>query len=93
MIGIGGGNGALKWWAANPKVQAYMIGDRTDVAVFATQNVLNALTGKAGQAVEIPTKVITSDTLKDFVQPDLPDNVWLVGTQLPPEELKKQATR
>ncbi len=93
MIGIGGGNGALKWWAANPDVQAYMIGDRTDVAVFATQYVLNALEGKAGEAVEIPTAVITSDTLKDFVQPDLPDNVWLVGTQLPPEELKKQATR
>jgi ribose transport system substrate-binding protein len=93
MIGIGGGNGALKWWAANPKVQAYMIGDRTDVAVFATMDVLNALTGKAGQAVEIPTKTITSATLKDFVQPDLPDNVWLVGTQLPVDELKKQATR
>lgn len=93
MIGIGGGNGALKWWAANPDVQAYMIGDRTDVAVFATQYVLNALQGKAGEPVEIPTDVITSETLKDFVQPDLPDNVWLVGTQLPPEELKKQATR
>lgn len=93
MVGIGGGNGALKWWAANPKIQAYMIGDRTDVAVFATMNVINALTGKAGEAVEIPTKAITSDTLKDFVQPDLPDNVWLVGTQLPVEELKKQATR
>ena len=93
MIGIGGGNGALKWWAANPGIQAYMIGDRTDVAVFATQYVLNALQGKAGEAVTIPTDVITSETLKNYVQPDLPDNVWLVGTQLPPEELKKQATR
>jgi ribose transport system substrate-binding protein len=93
MVGIGGGNGAFKWWAANPKVQAYMIGDRTDVAVFATMDVINALTGKAGEKVEIPTKAITSETLKDFVQPDLPDNVWLVGTQLPVDELKKQATR
>jgi ribose transport system substrate-binding protein len=93
MIGIGGGNGALKWWAANPKIQAYMIGDRTDVAVIATMDVINALTGKAGEKAEIPTKVITSDNLKDFVQPDLPDNVWLVGTQLPVSELKKQATR
>jgi ribose transport system substrate-binding protein len=93
MIGIGGGNGPMKWLAKNPNVKFYIIGDRTDVAVFATINVLNALTGKAGEKVEIPTKAITADTLKDFVQPDLPDNVWLVGTQLPPEELKKQATR
>ena len=56
-------------------------------------DVLNALEGKAGETVAIPTKAITSETLKDFVQPDLPDNVWLVGTQLPAEELKKQATR
>ena len=48
---------------------------------------------KSGEKVEIPTKVVTSETLKEFVQPDLPDNVWLLGTQLPPEELKKQATR
>ena len=51
------------------------------------------VTGKTGEKVEIPTKVVTSETLKTFVQPDLPDNVWLLGTQLPPEELKKQATR
>src|ERR1700691_1680023 len=93
IVGIGGGNGAFKWWAANPKIQAYMIGDHTDVAVYATLDVINALTGKAGEKVEIPTKVVTSETLKDFVQSDLPDNVWLLGTQLPPEELKKQATR
>lgn len=93
MIGVGGGNGPLKWWAANPKVQAYIIGDHTDVAVYATLDVINALTGKTGEKVEIPTKVVTSETLKEFVQPDLPDNVWLLGTQLPPEELKKQATR
>jgi ribose transport system substrate-binding protein len=93
MIGVGGGNGPLKWWAANPKIQAYIIGDHTDVAVYATLDVINALTGKTGEKVEIPTKVVTSETLKDFVQPDLPDNVWLLGTQLPPEELKKQATR
>lgn len=93
MIGIGGGNGPMKWLAKNPNVKFYIIGDRTDVAVFATINVLNALTGKAGEAVEIPTKAITAETLKDYVQPDLPDNVWLVGTQLPVEELKKQATR
>ena len=93
MIGVGGGNGPLKWWAANPKIQAYIIGDHTDVAVYATLDVINALTGKTGEKVEIPTKVVTSETLKDFVQPDLPDNVWLLGTQLPPEELKRQATR
>jgi ribose transport system substrate-binding protein len=93
MIGVGGGNGPLKWWAANPKIQAYIIGDHTDVAVYATLDVINALTGKTGEKVEIPTKVVTSETLKNFVQPDLPDNVWLLGTQLPPEELKKQATR
>ena len=93
MIGVGGGNGPLKWWAANPKIQAYIIGDHTDVAVYATLDLINALTGKTGEKVEIPTKVVTSETLKDFVQPDLPDNVWLLGTQLPPEELKKQATR
>ncbi|HTZ67128.1 MAG TPA: substrate-binding domain-containing protein [Roseiarcus sp.] len=93
MIGIGGGNGAFKWWAANPKVQAYMIGDHTDVAVYATLDVINALTGKTGEKVEIPTKVVTSETLKNFVQPDLPDNVWLLGTQLPVDQLKKQATR
>ena len=93
MIGVGGGNGPLKWWAANPKIQAYIIGDHTDVAVYATLDVINALTGKTGEKVEIPTKVVTSETLKDFVQPDLPDNVWLLGTQLPPAELKKQATR
>lgn len=93
MIGIGGGNGPMKWWAKNPNVQAFIIGDRTDVAVFGTINVINALTGKAGETVEIPTKAITAETLKDYVQPDLPDNVWLVGTQLPVEELKKQATR
>jgi ribose transport system substrate-binding protein len=93
MIGIGGGNGTLKWWAQNPKAQIYIIGDRTDVAVFATMDVINALEGKAGETVAIPTKAITSETLKDFVQPGLPDNVWLVGTQLPVEELKKQATR
>lgn len=46
------------------------------------------MTGKTGEKVKIPTKVVTSETLKDFVQPDLPDNVWLLGTQLPPEELK-----
>jgi ribose transport system substrate-binding protein len=93
MIGVGGGNGPLKWWAANPKVQWYVIGDHTDVAVYGTLDVINALTGKTGEKVEIPTKVVTSETLKNFVQPDLPDNVWLLGTQLPPEELKKQATR
>lgn len=93
MIGIGGGNGPMKWLAKNPNVKFYIIGDHTDVAVFGTINVINALTGKAGEKVEIPTKAITAETLKDFVQPDLPDNVWLVGTQLPPEELKKQATR
>jgi ribose transport system substrate-binding protein len=93
MIGVGGGNGPLKWWAANPKIQAYIIGDHTDVAVYATLDVINALTGKTGEKVEIPTKVVTLETLKNFVQPDLPDNVWLLGTQLPPAELKKQATR
>ncbi|HWJ75149.1 MAG TPA: substrate-binding domain-containing protein [Kaistia sp.] len=93
MIGIGGGNGALKWWAANPQVQGYIIGDRTDVAVFATMDVLNALMGKTGETAEIPTKAITTETLSTFVQPDLPDNVWLIGTQLPVEELRKQATR
>jgi ribose transport system substrate-binding protein len=93
MIGVGGGNGPLKWWASNPKVQAYIIGDHTDVADYATLDAINALTGKTGEKVEIPTKVVTSETLKSFVQPDLPDNVWLLGTQLPPEELKKQATR
>jgi ribose transport system substrate-binding protein len=93
MIGVGGGNGPLKWWAANPKVQWYIIGDHTDVAVYGTLDVINALTGKTGEKVEISTKVVTADTLKNFVQPDLPDNVWLLGTQLPPDELKKQATR
>ncbi len=93
MNGIGGANGALKWWAAHPKVQAYLIGDRTDVAVFAADDVINALMGKTGQKAEVPTTVITSDNLKDFVQPDMPDNVFLVGTQLPVAELRKQATR
>ena len=72
MIGVGGGNGPLKWWAANPKVQAYIIGDHTDVAVYGTLDVINALTGKTGEKVEIPTKVVTSETLKNFVQPTCP---------------------
>lgn len=90
MIGIGGGNGALKWWANDPKINAEMIGDRTDVAVFATEYVLNALQGKAGAEVVIPTTVVTSSNIKEYAQPALPDNVWLIGTQLPVSELEKQ---
>ena len=89
MIGIGGGNGALKWWAQNPDVNMYMLADHTDVAVYATQAVLNALEGKTGESVELPTIVMDKDNLAEFVQPDLPDNVWLGGTQLPVEELAK----
>ncbi len=89
MIGIGGGNGALKWWAQNPDVNMYMLADHTDVAVYATQAVLNALEGKTGESVELPTIVMDKDNLAQFVQPDLPDNVWLGGTQLPVEELAK----
>ena len=89
MIGIGGGNGALKWWAANPDVNMYMLADHTDVAVYATQAVLNTLEAKTGETVELPTIVMDKSNLAEFVQPDLPDNVWLGGTQLPVEELQK----
>ena len=67
----------------------YMLADHTDVAVYATQAVLNALEGKTGESVELPTIVMDKDNLATFVQPDLPDNVWLGGTQLPVEELAK----
>jgi ribose transport system substrate-binding protein len=93
MIGIGGGNGALKWWAKNPNIKAYMIADRTDVAVIASQDVINALEGKAGQKAEVPETAITNDNVHQFAQMDMPDNVWLVGTQLPLSVLKGQATR
>jgi len=93
MIGIGGGNGALKWWAKDPKINAYMIADRTDVAVIALQNVINVLEGKAGEKVEVPEVAITNDTVQKYAQMDMPDNVWLVGTQLPLSVLKSQATR
>ena len=93
MIGIGGGNGALKWWANNPKINAYMIADRTDVAVIASEDLINALEGKAGQKAEVPEVAITNDTVHKYAQMDMPDNVWLVGTQLPLSVLKNQATR
>jgi ribose transport system substrate-binding protein len=92
MVGIGGGNGALKWWAKNPSIKAYMIADRTDVAVIASEDLINALEGKAGQKAEVPEVAITNDNVQHYAQMDMPDNVWLVGTQLPLSVLKKQAT-
>ena len=91
MIGIGGGNGALKWWLKNPTLNIQMIGDRTDVAVFATEDILNKLQGKTGAAVPIPETTITSANVAQYAQPTLPDNVWLVGTQIPVDVLKTQA--
>jgi len=93
MIGIGGGNGALKWWAMNPKIPCFMIADHTDVAVIALQNVINVLEGKAGEKVTVPENTITKDNVHQYAQMDMPDNVWLVGTQLPLAVLKTQATR
>jgi ribose transport system substrate-binding protein len=91
MIGIGGGNGALKWWAANSKVNAQMIGDRTDVAVIATEDVINYLQGKTSATVAIPETVITNQNVSTYAQPSMPDAVWLVGTQLPLDVLKQEA--
>ena len=91
MIGIGGGNGALKWWLKNPTIKAQMIGDRTDVAVIATEDVLNFLQGKTGAAVSIPETVITTQNVSQYAQPSMPDAVWLVGTQLPLDVLKQEA--
>ena len=93
MIGIGGGNGAIKWWAQNPKIPGFMIADHTDVAVIALQNVINVLEGKAGEKVGVPEITITNDNVQQYAHMDMPDNVWLVGTQLPLSVLKTQATR
>lgn len=92
MIGIGGGNGALKWWLKNiDKLNIQMTGDRTDVAVFATIAALNYLQGKTGATVDIPETIVTKENLAKYAQPDLPDAVWLIGTQIPVDVLKTMA--
>lgn len=93
MIGIGAGNGTLKWWAKNPDVNGYIIADPTNVSVIALQNLLNHLQGKAGEKVEVPTTVVTKADVAKYAQMDMPDNAWIVGSGLPIDVLKQQATR
>ena len=93
MIGVGAGNGTLKWWAKNPNVNGYIIADPTNVSVIGLQNLINVLQGKAGEKVQVPTTPVTKDDVAKYVQVDMPDNAWIVGAGLPLDLLKKQATR
>ena len=46
-----------------------VIGEHTDVAVYGTLDVINALTGKTGEKVKTLTKVVTSETLATSFSP------------------------
>jgi ribose transport system substrate-binding protein len=89
FIGIGGGNGAICWWAKLKHSDGQMLADRTDVSAFAAQDLVNYLTGKAGVKAAIPKVVISNSNVSKYANFSMPANVWLIGTSMPLPILKK----
>ena len=89
FIGIGGGNGAICWWAKLKGVNGQMLADRTDVSAFAAQDLVNYLEGKVGVKAAIPQVTIGNNNVAKYANFKMPANVWLIGTSMPLSILKK----
>lgn len=92
MVGIGAGNGPLKFFASHPQIPVNIIPDRTDQVVSALKGGISLLQGQPVGSIYIPAVVITQANIAQFAKPSMPDMVWL-GTSLPDSVLQEQAPK
>ena len=93
------GNGFLKIWkelkdsGKYPDFDSIATSMPTWCSAKALEVALDALTGKTVEKeIVIPIPTITSETLEEYVKPDLPDSFWC-NSQLPDEIVKKMFER